>query len=240
MRMGLWSKIKKAIKRVVRIVKAVARVASRLVVEWVSRLFNLYDLLLGFLTWPPKKLRLYVCVLRDADGTPVVDPKLLQASIDHAKHFLKSNFNIVMKPYSKSYVEVLPDPAPIDALRVNCGLKGFEHEFGKAGEYFAKHLAGWNAIPVSLTFPITVFIIEKGLDHPGCSLCILSDYVVVDRDAIVLDNDFGLMMHEMGHCCGQPWHSGKSNFMYPTSDRGDGVNRYQKNLVRSSRHITYW
>jgi hypothetical protein len=231
--MGFWSKFK-------RFVKAVVRIAVKLAIEFVSRALNLYDLVLGFLTWPPKRLRLYVCILRDSDGKPIVDPKQVQPSIDHAKKFLKDKFNINLKPYSKSFIEVLPDPAPIEALRVHCGWEGFKREFREAGDYFAKHVAGWNGIPISLTFPITVFIIEKGLDHKGCSLCIFSDYVVVDREGIVVDKDTGLMMHEMGHCCGQPWHSVKSNFMYADIDRGEGVNTYQKNLVRSSRHVTYW
>jgi len=237
--MGLWSKIKKAAKWIAKKAKAIARVVIRLVVEFISRfVFKIPDLIFGFIGWPPKKLRLYVYILRNEDGDPVVTPEEVQPSINHTRTFLKEKFNIELKAYAKGFVETAIERAPIDALRVHCGIKGFGQEIGDAGEYFAKHLAGWNTIPISLTFPITVFIIEKGLDHPGCSMSILTDYVVVDRQAIK-DGDEGLMMHEMGHCCGQPWHSAKSNFMYPDSDRGDGVHWWQKNIVRSSRHVNF-
>jgi len=32
------------------------------------------------------------------------------------------------------------------------------------------NLAGWNAVPISLTFPITVFIVENIVGKYGCSL----------------------------------------------------------------------
>ena len=72
-------------------------------------------------------------------------------------------------------------------------------EFGEAGDYYAKLLAGWNVIPISLTFPITVFVV-RNLNALGCSMNVLGDYVIVDREG--LETDHITLAHEIGHACG--------------------------------------
>ena len=88
-----------------------------------------------------------------------------------------------------------------------------------------------------------MFVVDDVKCKAGCSNGPLADYLVVQHDGL---NNVGepqpnsLMMHEMGHCCSL-WHSlGKSNIMYKHSDRGDGAKWFQSNLLRSSRHVTYW
>lgn len=136
-------------------------------------------------------------------------------------------------------IEFIKEPAPPAALDVGCNLGALEDEFGEAGEFFANHLAGWNVVPILLSFPITVFIVSNVDGKQGCSLGPLTDYITVDLDGANPANPT-LMAHEIGHACNL-WHSGsKSNLMYKEHDRGDGVKWFQKNLFRSSRHVTYW
>lgn len=235
--MGLWSKIKKAAKKVWQKVKAVVRTVVRVVVEIVGRVLGIADLLLGFLAWPPKKLRLHIFILKDENGIPIVNPGDLTPAIDFAKKLLKDKFNVKLKPYGKTFVEILEADAPASALTVHCDFKAFKEEYGDAGEFFAKHLAGWNAIPVSLTFPITAFVVKDVVGKQGCSLGVLTDYLTMDPSGV---KNPSLMMHEIGHVCGL-WHSGtQSNIMFADSNRGDGVKGFQKNLLRSSRHVMYW
>lgn len=235
--MGFWSSLKKAVKKVWRAVKAVVRVVVRVVITVVNALtVGLPDLLLGFLTWPRKKMRLHIFILSDSNG-PVVNPSDLQPSIDFAINTYKDRFNVKVLPYSKSFVETLKNPATPAALNPGCNGGALGDEFGEAGEYYASHLAGWNAIPISLTFPITVFVVSDVSGKKGCSLGPLSDYVTLDVDGVASINT---MAHEIGHACNL-WHSGsKSNLMWRNSDRGNNAKWFQKNLLRSSRHVQYW
>ncbi len=242
--MGFFSSLKngfkKLVKKVTRAVKAVVRIVSRVVVAIVGLVIGIFDLLLGFLAWPPKKIRVHIFILSTEEG-PLVDPAALTASVEFARKAFKSGFNVKLLAYSKNMIEIIKEPAPPEALSVGCGGGALADEFTEAGEYFASHLAGWNGIPISLTFPVTVFIVSDvtgGSDTAGCSLGPLTDYVTVDiKEGVPTPS---VMAHEIGHACNL-WHSGtKSNLMYRDPDRGDSVKWFQKNLFRSSRHVTYW
>jgi hypothetical protein len=144
--MGLWSSIKKAAKKVWRATKAVVRVVVRVVITIVNSLtFGLYDLLLGFLTWPPKKLRLHVFILTAppssgggdvVPGGQVVPTQTVLDAIERTKQIYKKRFNVNVKPYGKQFVEILTEEAPPEVLDFHCGAG---QEFGVAGEFFAKH-----------------------------------------------------------------------------------------------------
>ncbi|MCR4300469.1 MAG: hypothetical protein NUV51_02585 [Sulfuricaulis sp.] len=239
--MSLWSKIKKAAKKVWRAVKAVVRVIVRAVITIVNRLtLGLPDLLFGFIAWPPKRLRLHVFILwteAPPGGGDEVPPitQIVQDAIDRTKRIYKERFNVNVRPYSKSFIEVITDPVPPEVLDFECGIGP---EFGVAGEFFANHLAGWNAIPISLTFPVTVFVVRDLQDGSlGCSMSVIGDYVVIDREGL---NDNVALAHEIGHTCGL-WHSGTpSNLMFRSSPAGENVKWFQKNILRSSRHVQYW
>lgn len=242
--MGFWSNVWQK-------VKAVARTIVRVVVEIVGRVFGLLDLLLGFIAWPPKKMRLHIVVLsqtdpnsipinitsRDINTIPVINPIDLNDSIDYAKKTLKEKFNVDLIPYIKTFVQVDTSLSPDYALNVECNSAALSEEYSNAGEFFASKIAGWNAIPISLTFPITVFVVLNVKGKQGCSLGPLTDYVTIDLDGV---NSKSTLMHEIGHSCGL-WHSGSvSNIMYADSTRGNNVKGFQKNLLRSSRHVLYW
>ncbi len=240
--MGFWSSIKKAVKKVWRVVKAVVRIVVRAVLTVVAAVVNLFDLLLGFLNWPPKKLRLHVFILRDEAGVEVLgaaDLGQLTAALDNAKRIFKDRFNVSLVPYSKGFVETLPNPAPTAALEPKCDAGAWADEFREAGEYYAGHLAGWvSGIPISASFPITAFVVRDVDGKRGCAIGPLADHLVIDPTGII--KDATTLAHEIGHACSL-WHSGsRGNLMWADADRGDGVKWFQKNLLRSSRHVTYW
>jgi len=229
--------LKRKLKAAYRKVKAFVRTVVRLVATAVGLGLGVFDLLLGFFTWPPKKLRIQIFILSTSTG-PIVQPAQLTPAIDFARTKFKDRFNVKLVPYSKNMIEIIKNPAPASALNVGCGWAAMGDEYGEAGEFFASHLAGWNAIPISLTFPVTVFIVSDVAGKQGCSLGPLTDYVTVDPDGVATPS---LMAHEIGHACNLVWHSGtQSNLMYAGSARGDGANWLQKNLFRSSRHVMYW
>jgi hypothetical protein len=242
----MWSKIKKLAKKVWRAAKAVVRVVVRVVITIVNNLtLGLPDLVLGFLSWPRKRLRLHVFILSDngvdPDGgevrVPVVPVEEAQDAVDNAKRIYKKLFNVEVLPYSKTFIEVLSDEAPADLLDYQCSLGP---EFGVAGEYIAKHLAGWNGIPISLTFPVTVFVVRSlNGTAAGCSMAVLGDYVVIDHKGLTQFDEIPLP-HEIGHTCSL-WHSGTAtNLMHDGPPAAEHVKWFQKNLLRSSRHVQYW
>lgn len=244
--MGLWSRIKKAAKKVWRVVKAVVRAVVRIVITIINRLtLGLADLLFGFLTWPRKRLRLHVVIVSvksiNPDGgeslVPVVSEQDVTVAVENAKRIYKKLFNVDVLPYSKTFIEVLAEEPPKEVLDFQCSIGA---EFGIAGEYFANHLAGWNAIPISLTFPITVFVVREIKEGPsGCSMSVLGEYVVIDEQGLKEDNMIALP-HEMGHTCGL-WHSGTStNLMHNGPPAAENVKWFQKNILRSSRHVQWW
>jgi hypothetical protein len=252
--MGLWSRIKKAIKKAVKWVvqkgKALVRTIFRFVVAVVfAVVVNIWDFLFGFLNWPPKNLTLHIIILSDNNGA-LVQEKDLIPSIEYARRVLKERLNIKLRPYSKTFVETLKEPAPNAALNAKpCTPSGiFNDEFGDAGEFFAEHIAGWNAAPISFRFPITVFVINGiAEDYIGCSAGPFSDYVVVTKDG-VNENPASTMVHEIGHSCNifDHYWTNINDLMYADSRdangniRGDRVTWGKRNLIRSSRHVTYW
>jgi hypothetical protein len=217
-------------------VEGVGRVIGRLIATAWGLLVGLFDFFLGFLNWPPKKLRYQIFILSDDKG-PLVDAADLQPSIDFFTKTFKDRFNVKVMPYSKPGIQTIEGPAPSAALDVECGGGAFSNEVGGAGDFFSQQLAGWNVIPVSLVFPVSIFIVRTMTGADGCSLGPLSDYATMTPSAVA---EVNVMAHETGHLCSL-WHSGShANLMWKDPTRGNDAKWFQKNLLRSSRHVTYW
>jgi hypothetical protein len=235
-------------------IKGAIRLATRVVTTGWGLVLGAPDLVVGFLCVPKKYLRVQFFILSDGSG-PVVTEAELQPAIDKTREILKQQINVELLPYGSQMVEIIRDPAPYAALNPRCGGGAVEDElWGEAGDFFAQHLAGWNAVPLSATFPITVFVVaDVGGEHDGCSLGPLTDYVTVDPAAITASGGvFGSPVyaphldttaHEIGHACNLLFHVGSiTNLMYGDGDerKGTELSWYQKNLFRSSRHVMYW
>ncbi len=239
--MSFWSSITNVVKKIVHAVKAVVRVVLRtvLTVLWGVTV-GAYDLFLGFLTWPPKKLQYQVFILSDQKG-PLIDPGQIQPAIDFLTQTFQQRLNVSVHPYGKPGVQVIEGVAPAAALDVGCNLDLLGNEFGEAGQFFAEHLAGWVAIPISLAFPVTIFVVRSVAngDKDGCSLGPLADYVVVAASSFSNPDSVSTITHEIGHACNL-WHvRTQSNLMWADIPRGNNLSWWQKNLVRSSRHVYF-
>lgn len=235
--MGWWSSIKKAVKKAWRAVKATVRAIVKVVFEIVMRIINFV------LVWLPvqKKLRIQVFILRKENGDPVLNDKAsltaLQDALDYAIQTFKDRFDVKIKPYGNPVIQTLSGAAPTAALDVKCDSGAASNEWGEAGEYFANNLAGWNLIPLSLGFPVSVFVVRFIDGKIGCSLGPLTDYVTVSVDGA---NSLNTMAHELGHCCGLLHREDVKNLMYPDDIRDNHVTGWQKFVVRNSRHCTFW
>jgi hypothetical protein len=250
--MSLWSTIKKAVKRVWRIIKTFARIAVRGLTITLPMLFKLWDLFFGFLGWPPKRMKVHIAVLRNQNGPVLQNLNELMPSIELLKRVYKDYGNITVNPYSSgnkneidNWAQVLPDIAPAKALRTrSCGpWESTKDLFGEAGEYFSANLAGWvSGIPISLSFPITVFVVEDIPGYFGCTYLFVSDYVLVTVDG--LPKEISTIAHEIGHRCNIPFESSDpTNLMFSSSAKANQppyrLSGWQRNLVRASRHVTY-
>ena len=235
--MGWWSSVKKAVKKAWRAVKATVRAIVRWVIEVVMRVINLV------LVWLPiqKKMRVQIFILRTENGVPVLDEKdlpELQKNLDYAIKTFKDRFDIELRHYGNPVIQILPDSAPTAALDVKCDWGAASNEWGEAGEYFARHLAGWNIIPIHLGFPITVFVLRSIVGKSGCSLFETTDYVTLTPEGVKIVSNIA---HEFGHCCSlRHRDDDKKNLMYPDPDRDNQVTGWQKFVVRNSRHCTFW
>ena len=230
--------LRRAAKWVAKKAKAVVRVLVHAAFTLTGLVLGVVDLFFGWAAWPPKKLRLHVVILSDSNG-PVVNEKDLGPAIQYARTRLKSRFGVELKAYAPGMIETQVLPAPTGALIVGCDGHAFGEELGDVGDFFAQHTAGWNAIPITPTFPITVFVVEDVQNKQGCSLGPLTDYVTIDRTA--LSGNYSTMTHEILHACNLLGHPvGRRNLQSEYPDRGDEVTWLQKNVFRSSRHVTYW
>ena len=213
--------------------KGSTRIAIRVIVETVHRLvINIFDTLFGFLNWPEKKLRVKIYILQDPQANPVFSPVDLDTAIEYAKRSFKKNFNTRLLPHrnNQPFTEVLQKKAPHEVLYTKGSIGALAEEFKIAGSFFASNLSG-------LFYPVTVFVVLD-IDHAsGCSLGPLTDYVTLDPDGA---KNASTLPHEIAHACGL-WHiSPASNLLWRNFSRGDEVKWWQKNIFRSSRHVTYW
>jgi len=244
--MSFWSKLKSVAKRVVRAVKAVVRAVIRIAVIVLTSWTKALDLVFGWVGWPPKRLKVHIAVLTGPSGPLITDLNTLRPAIDVLKQTLKDRCNVKVLPYSSgnkneidNWVQVVTEVAPTAALKVRCDFGALWDEGGEAGEFFARHTAGWVGIPISLAFPITVFIVEEVNDKLGCAVPVLTDYCTVNAGAI-FDKGNSVMAHECAHRCNL-WHvSQKVNLLNPDREKPPfWLHWWQRNLLRASRHVTY-
>ena len=211
--------------------KGLARIIIRIVFETLHRLLiNFFDTFFGFLNWPEKKLRIRIFILTDQDGSLLMSPSEVVNSIEYASRSFQKNFNVRLIAHRGSFVEGLELIPPADALHVHGGPAALKDEFKTAGNYFAYNLSG-------VLYPVTAFVVKNIKGASGCSLGPISDYVTLSPNGV---KGPSILAHELAHACGL-WHLKKrSNLLYPYKDRGDEVKWWQKNIFRSSRHVTYW
>jgi hypothetical protein len=214
-------------------VKGLLRAIIRIVIEVIHRsILHLPDTLFGFLNWPRKKLRIKIFILSPDPYSCLVFPRDLDKAVSYAIEVFRKNFNVrlLAADTDKPIAEIMSIVPPHQALYTKGGSGALAEEFKIAGNFYAANLR-------SPIYPVTVFVVADIKGATGCSLGPLTDYVTLDHDAA---RDNSIFAHELAHACGL-WHlRDKNNLLWNKSDRGDKIRWWQKNIFRSSRHVTYW
>ena len=214
-------------------VRGFLRIFIRIVVDILYRfIFHIPDSLFGFLNWPTKKLYIKILILQTDEQSNTITPEDIDKAIIYARNVFRKKINVRLLPFDnkRSFVEVLKTQVPGEVLHTKGGGGALIEEFKTAGSFFAVNL-------VSPIYPITVFVVKNIKGAIGCSLGPLTDYVTLDHDGA---KDKSVLAHELAHACGL-WHvKDKTNLLWHTSSRGDAITWWQKNIFRSSRHVTFW
>jgi hypothetical protein len=213
---------------------AAAGQAGSLLREVVSRAVGIPELV-GSLAGisRPKMLRLSVQILRES-GVPVVAEAELEGALAETRRVLEREANVRLEPADGQLLVTRSDSAPTEALDSPCTDQGlWKADLGPAGRYFRPlRLRG----PVGRGAPITVFVVRDVVGKCGCSLGPLGDYVTIDRNG--LGGTKRILAHELGHSCGLRHVGGEDNLMRPRNP-GERMTRWQRAVLRSSRHVTY-
>lgn len=246
--MAFRSGVKGGLKKAALAVSSILIQSVNVIKETVNRSLSLPDLVghaLGLV--PTKKLRLRVVILRDESSLPLTNPVEVMPSIEAAQVIFERQTRTKIITPCDRLIETLGVAAPTEALDVHCDFEAWKEGLKEAGNFFETYLEQ-NAAGMLTGYaaPITVFIVRNVSGKAGCSLGPLTDYVTVALCGLAVHrrDDKGctlprILAHEVGHACGL-WHvKDASNLMSPG---GSGINLrwWQKAILRSSRHVTYF
>jgi hypothetical protein len=203
--------------------------------ELASRLLGIPELLLSLAgSRKPKQLRLRVVILRDERGEPVLAERDLDVALAETRRVLEREAATRVVPADGALVTTADERAPRNALDAPCRNTGlWRTDLGAAGPYFRRlRLRG----ALGQGAPITVFVVRDVVGKCGCSLGPLGDYVTIDPSG--LGGRRRILAHELGHSCGLRHKSDPENLMRARGP-GERLSRWQRAVLRSSRHVTY-
>lgn len=212
-----------------------------IITEIIWRAVNLViDLVLGIFGLDlVKYMRVGVVILKDEKGNSVANESDINNALENAKSIYKEAANIEL---ILEGLHTVGNSSPSNALHITCDISSWGTDLGTAGSYFEwQSLRFWDSRlsrTIGLSSPITVFAIKK-IDPDatqGCSLGPATDYVLVEG------GDPVCFAHELGHACGLilPMHNSEEDNLNNATCGGTKLTAYQRTVVRSSRHVTYF
>jgi len=222
----------------------VGRIISEIlniVTEIVWRIVNLVlDFVLGIFGLDlVKYVRIGVVILRDEKGNAIAAEADIARAFENAKiiYTEAANIELVLEG-----IHTVGGSAPDNALQVTCNISSWGTDLGTAGSYFEWHsLRFWDSRLseiIGLSSPITVFAIRtiNPDTTQGCSLGPLTDYVLIEG------GDPICFAHELGHACGLilPMHDPNSDNLNNATCGGTKLKPWQRTIVRTSSHATYF
>jgi hypothetical protein len=241
----MWSKIKKAAKKVWNGVKAVIAAVVAPVVQIVnigkelgSRLIGAFDFVGSLLGWLPKKrIRIHLAILSEG-GTALASEEAARQALMGVEKIFRREANTILFFDGWPQIRTLTN-SPAAALTVHCDFEGWTEDFTEAGAYFKTQALRANAGFISGTSlitiyggPVTTFLVKEVVGKGGCSYWWVADYVTVD------DLRARLIAHEIAHACGLLHRDAASNLLRP-GGKGEKLTRWQMSVFRGSRHVTY-
>lgn len=180
-----------------------------------------------------KRLRICVIILND-NGVPLATQASLNPFITTATTIFDQQANVELIVEG---VITLTEPSPDYALNVGCDWEGWWDDLWLAGAWYeitanaecfdgaGRRLIGWFS-------PVVVFVVKNVSGKSGCSMGPASDYVVIEGGNPVC------FAHEIGHACGLWHHSDTANLMFRQCG-GQSLKKWQRVLLRNSRHVSY-
>lgn len=212
-----------------------------IVTEVVSRVVNgVLDFGLGVFGLDlVKSMRVGVIILKDEEGNAVANESDLEDAFERARKIYKDAANIELVLEG---IHTVGNSSPNNALEVTCDISSWGTDLGTAGSYFEwQSLRFWNSRLsriIGLSSPIIVFAIRKidPVTTQGCSLGPATDYVLIEGGRPVC------FAHELGHACGLilPMHHPDSDNLNNATCGGTKLEPWQRTIVRTSRHATYF
>jgi hypothetical protein len=207
------------------------------VIDIFWRLISLPDVILGmFGLYPQKKLRIAVISLIGDDKEQIVkEDKLKETIQDTIETYLEAaNVRVIVDK-----VKMMESPAPPGSLNPGCGSGALLDDIGTAGMYY-EHTINKECFDSAFqrysgyAAPIIVYVVKevKGGDI-GCSLGPFTDYVTIEG------RKPQCIAHEVAHACGL-LHVNDGENLAAHICGGRKLAWWQKAIVRSSRHVTYF
>ena len=203
--------------------------------EVVARILSLPEFALAFLgVTAPKKLRIRIVILRDEAGRPVAAADDVEQSLADARTIFGTT-GVDVVPADGALVATASEPAPSRALDAPCSDSGlWRADLGPPGRYLRPLAVGGLGF-LGRGAPITVFVVRDVVGKCGCSLGPFGDYVTIDLRGLDVPR---ILAHELAHSCGLAHRAGEGNLMRPRGP-GSEISRWQRAVLRSSRHVTY-
>jgi len=243
--MSLWGKIKKAAKKVVRVVKRAVKTVVRVVKLIGNRALGILGFIGSLLGIRPTKfLRLKVWILKNEKGLPIIAESVAQQWVDEAKRIFKDRASIEIHAANQrreQIVNVLAEQPPNFALKPDISNSDMLTEevdwFDERRNYARTSIIGqFLADFLGYGEPIFAFAVEDitSDSQPLGVANTLWNFCVVAQDA-----KLSTLAHELGHMCGLLHRSNVNNLMTPgrTDDR---LTRWQISVIRNSRFVTFF
>lgn len=192
-------------------------------------------------------MRLCVIVLQRRDGGPVIKPGDLEPALAEIDTLYRREANVEVEYEPVHWAEGNLASAP-QATSVACagdggtGFAGWADDLGGAGsiyEILSTRYCFESSFSrlTGIASPLVVFVVEDVEGAQGCSLGPLTDYVVIEGDAVQPGDDRFALAHEIGHSCGLIHHSDTDNLMH-NPNAGPNLTGGQAKNVRRSPYTT--
>lgn len=216
------------------------RELTSLGIELTWRLLGLPGTIADIFGWDgTKRLRINVMILSDSKG-PVTSEAALNPFIAEAQTIYDDfKIKLIVEDIRVNTVE-----APGYVLDVGCNGGALVDDLGLAGGWFEIHANEYSSgfhgngrRLIGYGGPITVFVVRDVEGKSGCSLAFFSDYVTIEGG--LPTPNARCLAHELGHACGWTAHSENSDNLMHSPCGGRHLTKWQKVVIRSSRHVTY-